>query len=255
LGKSGYLPDISSNFGFWREYSVNALRENNYQSAQAGLYNLNQCLTDDYLVRISTKEYEEEERDKTVFQCSHCTMEQKEIINKGEEDEKIKITTVPTEILHSGIDIFEKPSSLIERAILGLSTSPLIKKRRVSIPFPDTSNFGFGVSNPRKNSMSRKYWICPECNEENFQTNNQWNIVKTIREKPYSLGVVPEPPLEPPQLAHALGYPSKFKIWFFRFLEEIQTSMVRYRIEFVSQNGREMDDSGYRDKGDSNGHN
>jgi len=47
-----------------------------------------------------------------------------------------------------------------------------------------------------------------------------------------------------------LGYPEKFTRWFYNFLEEIQAKMVLYRIEFVSQNGHEMTDTGYKDTGD-----
>lgn len=247
MGKSGYLPSISAEFLFWKQYSVNCLSDENYQGAQAGLYNLNQCLTDEYVVTISTKQYNEEMKDMTVFQCEHCTMERKEILHKGEEDEIIKISKVPTEIHYSKIEILEKKCTTLEKAILGFSKNePNIQNLNLETSFADRIAFQrYSTSND-----TRKYFICPKCNSENFQKEGQWNTIKSIREQPFSLGVVPEPPLKPPYLSDSLGYPKKFKVWFYNFLEEIQAKMVLYRIEYVSQTGHDMEDTTFKDKGD-----
>jgi hypothetical protein len=107
---------------------------------------------------------------------------------------------------------------------------------------------GFTVSQKSKSTI--KYWVCPECKEDNYQKEGSWNTVKSIRERPFSLGVIQEPPKKPKHLANALGYPDKFSKWFFGFLEEIQAKMVLYRIEYVSINGHEMEDTTFKDKGD-----
>ena len=249
MGKSGYLPDVSSQFSFWREYAVNSLREDSYESAQAGLYNLNHCLTDEYLVRISTNDYEELVSDRTVFQCDHCTMQQTEIINKGQEDEKIKVTTVPTEIHYTRMKIFETNCSAVDQLLLGLSKVPDFKNKS-DVKTSSMNSLVQGYQTKTKNCNTKKYWICPDCNQENFQIDGEWNTVKSVREEPFTLGVITEPPKKPKHLANSLGYPEKFTRWFYNFLEEIQAKMVLYRIEFVSQNGHEMTDTGYKDTGD-----
>ena len=249
MGKSGYLPDVSSQFGFWREYAVNSLREKSYESAQAGLYNLNQCLTDEYLVKISTKEYEELVADKTVFQCGFCTMQQKIIINEGQEDEKVKLVTSPTEIHYTKIQIHETNCSAVEQLLLGFTT-PTEFQNKSNVKTLSMDSLINGFKKKYEHRTTKKYWVCPECQNDNFQKDGQWDTVKSIREEPFTLGVVPEPPKKPHHLANSLGYPEKFTRWFYNFLEEIQAKMVLYRIEFVSQNGHEMTDTGYKDPGD-----
>jgi len=223
LGKSGYLPDVSSQFAFWREYAVNSLVRKDYDGARAGLYNLNQCLTDEYLIKISTGNYNKLMRNNTVFQCNHCTMIQKITTNKGEEDESIKEIIVPTEIHFSKVEFFYIYGSSIESLIYG--------HQKIEV------------------------WACPKCKNVNQENNNEWNVIKPIREKPFSLGVVPDPPIRLPGLSNRMTFKDQFQGWFYNFLEEIQASMVKYRIEYVTQNNHEMEDSGYRDKGDSNAHN
>ena len=54
LGKSGYLPDISSAFSFWRAYAVNRLDQKDYNGATSGLYNINSLLTENYIISIDS---------------------------------------------------------------------------------------------------------------------------------------------------------------------------------------------------------
>ena len=250
MGKSGFLPDVSSQFAFWREYAVNALREHNHESAQAGLYNLNQCLTDEYLVRISNEEYSELISDRIVFQCGHCTMENKEIINKGEENEKNKVTIVPTEIHYLKMEIYERQLSITEKLLFSFrEDTDKIKFRNNSLTTSmNVMMNGFTVSQNTKTTI--KYWVCPECHQDNFQKDGEWNTIKSIREQPFTLGVIPEPPKKQKHLSQFLGYPQKFNKWFYNFLEELQAKLVLYRIEYVSQNGHEMIEPEYKDKGD-----
>jgi len=254
LTKSGYLPSISGEFLFWKQYAVNSLKESNFEAAQAGLYNLNQCLTDEYVVKISDSSYDDQVSDRTVFQCNHCTMEQKEVINKGEEDEHIKIKTIPTEIHYTKMKIFERNLSTDENFIRSFSQDVEKIKFRDDYKTSSMDNLVRGFTLSQKNINIIKYWICPECKEDNYQTDGQWNTVKSVREQPFALGVIQEPPKKPKHLANALGYPDKFSKWFFGFLEEIQAKMVLYRIEYVSVNGHEMAEPEFKDRGD-NGNN
>lgn len=72
MGKSGYLPDISSSFGFWRGYAVNCLQDKDWRGAIGGLNNLNSLLTEDYIVTINTEEYIRQTKELYSYQCSFC---------------------------------------------------------------------------------------------------------------------------------------------------------------------------------------
>ena len=217
MGKSGYLPDISSSFGFWRTYAVNKIEKKDYNGASAGLYNLNGCLTDEYVVTISTRGYEKAVQEQSYFQCDHCTMEIEEISNKGEDDEVREKITIPSEIPYNEVEILEMISPLVEGIITGNKTI--------------------------------KIWVCPKCKKDNVM-GDAWNIITPTKEKPYYLKIVPECPIKLSGLSTRLGWDSKFSKWFYNFLEEIQVSMKNYRVEYISQTGHDMEDTGFKDKGD-----
>ena len=72
LGKSGYLPDISSAFGFWRSYSVNAVEKKDYNAAASGLNNINSLLTEEYIITVNTTKYNESVDENITYQCRSC---------------------------------------------------------------------------------------------------------------------------------------------------------------------------------------
>ena len=198
------------------------MRQKDYDGAIAGLYNLNGCLTGDYIVTISNRDYEKSTHVENFFQCNFCTMTIDEIVNKDQEDEFKKKIEVPTEIPYNKIEIFDMILSTIEGLVLG--------------------------------SKTVKAWICPNCKKENTK-DNEWNIIIPKKEKPFYRKVVPEPPIRRHGLSTKLGYNDKFSDWFYNFLEEIQVSMRDYRIEYISQTGHDMEDTGFKDKGDEIGNN
>jgi len=217
LEKTDYLLDISSSFGFWRNYAVNKITQKDYNGASVGLYNLNWCLTEEYVITISTPEYDKAVQDQSYFQCDHCTMMLEEITNKGKDNETRVKTEVPTEIPYNNVKIFELINPLIDSIISG--------------------------------NQIQKVWICPKCKKENVM-NGEWNIITPTKEKPYYLKIVPECPVRLSGISTRLGWDNKFSNWFYNFLEEIQVSMKQYRIEYIAQNGHDMEDSGFKDKGD-----
>ncbi len=75
LGKSGYLPDISSAFSFWRSYSVNCLDHENYNGAASGLNNINSLLTEDYIISVDTTQYKKQTGENIVYLCPSCEKE------------------------------------------------------------------------------------------------------------------------------------------------------------------------------------
>jgi len=72
LGKSGYLPDISSTFAFWRANAIISYKENNLHGAEAALYNINACLTEEYIIEINTAQYEKEIHEAITYECVFC---------------------------------------------------------------------------------------------------------------------------------------------------------------------------------------
>lgn len=219
IGKSGYLPDISSSFAFWRTFVVNSLEKKNWDGAKAGLNSLNACLTDEYVITISTKEHDQALREQSYFQCGYCTMMLEEIVNKGEDDENKIQYEVPTEIPIHEVKIFDMILSPIEIVI--------------------------------RRSNTVKIWICPSCYNENKMNNGEWNTVTSRKEKPFYLKIVPDPPIKLGGIANRLGWDKTFSDWAYNFLEEIQVSMKFYRIEYIHQNGMDMiEDSSFKDKGD-----
>ena len=218
IGKSGYLPDISSSFNFWRTYTVNCMKQKDYHGARAGVYNLNACLTEEYVITISTKEYEKSLLDQSFFQCDYCTMEIDEIINKGEEDEQKNKIEVPTEIPYKDVKILELLIPSIDSLITG--------------------------------SQTAKVWVCPSCKKENVK-KTEWNIITPTKEQPFYRKIVPECPMRLDGVSTRLGWDKHFSDWCYNFLEEIQVQMKFYRIEYISQTGHDMEDSGFKDKGDA----
>jgi len=213
MGKSGYLPDISYNFGFYRTLAVNSLQRRDYASARSSLFNLNGCLGEEYLVSINSERYGQLSKDQSVYLCNNCTMSFEKIVNKGEENEYTKEIQIPTEILTSDLKVYNLRLPFIESILL--------------------------------KSQSEKVWTCPECREVNKMKNTRKVIPE--RESPYYLKVIPECPVRGTGLDRK--FPTKFEGWFWNFLEEINWQEVLYRKEYKNQNDGE-DMEVYRDKGD-----
>ncbi|KAF6247502.1 hypothetical protein C6990_03340 [Nitrosopumilus sp. b3] len=75
MGKSGYLPDISSGFTFWRSYAVNCLKDKDYNGATSGLHNINALLTEDYIVSVDTEAYNKQTEENIFYECGFCKKE------------------------------------------------------------------------------------------------------------------------------------------------------------------------------------
>lgn len=214
-GKSGYLPDISGEFKYFKTYALNELRQRNYNGVYSGLMNLNRCLGDEYKVTISTSLYEKQSSLSAVYLCNFCTKEEKKIINKGEEDEHTELVEVPTRIPIDKVTIENEILSLIDSIF--------------------------------ERNETRKVWVCPECEKTNLVSETDKIVPE--RTKPYSLVVVPDCPMKLNGLANRKTFDREFERWANLFLEEITSQEVLYRTEWKAQNeGDEM--IAYKDKGD-----
>ena len=177
---------------------------------------MNACLTPEYQVTISDREYSQQTDDRTVVQCNFCEMEIEKIINKGEDDEYVKKMNIPTELKYSKIKFFNLLVPPMEKL--------LTRNKTV------------------------KAWECPECHKVNRLSDTV--IIDEEVQFPYYRKVVPTSPIRTSGLSTRLGFHEKFTKWFFQFSEELEHQLSLYRIEYVSQNDRDMADTGFLDKGD-----
>lgn len=72
MGKSGYLPDISSSFSFYRAFAINSIQNKDWRGAVSALYNINSLLTEDYVITIDSDEYEKEIKESYALECPYC---------------------------------------------------------------------------------------------------------------------------------------------------------------------------------------
>ena len=210
--RSGYLPNIAQNFGYYKNLAINCLQRKDFDGARSALMNLNTSLGNDYLVNISTEQYEDAVKTQLMFQCSGCFQTEKKIINEGEDDEYTKEIQVPSEIPDEQVKVFDMILPLIASVV--------------------------------QDSKTKRVWFCPKCNHEN-------DMVSTVkfmseRQRPYFLKVVPDSPISRRGLDRQ--FPHKFGQWFYNFLEEITAQEVLYRKEYVSQHGEDMPT--FKDTGD-----
>lgn len=210
--RSGYLPNIAQNFGYYKNLAINSLQRKDYDGARSALMNLNTSLGNEYLVNISTEQYEEAVKTQLMFQCSNCFQAEKKIMNEGEDDEYTKEIQVPSEIPDEQVQVFEMYLPLIASVV--------------------------------QDSKTKRVWFCPKCNNE----NSMKSTVKFMseRQRPYYLKVVSDSPISKRGLDRQ--FPHKFAQWFYNFLEEITSQEVLYRKEYVSQHGEDMPT--FKDAGD-----
>ena len=83
MPKVGYLPDISKNFGYFRNIAIDFLIRENYEGARSGIFNLNECLGIDYMVSVDDREYKTQMKEHSFYQCNFCTMTITKLTNKG----------------------------------------------------------------------------------------------------------------------------------------------------------------------------
>ena len=210
--RSGYLPNIAQNFGYYKNLAINSLQRKDYDGARSALMNLNTSLGNDYLVNISTEQYEDAIKTQLMYQCSNCFQTEKKIINEGEDDEYTKEIQVPSEIPDKEVEVFDMILPLIASVV--------------------------------QNAKTQRVWFCPKCNYENHMATTA--KIMAERQKPYYLKIVPDSPVSKRGLDR--DFPFKFGLWFYNFLEEITAQEVLYRKEYVSQHGEDMPT--FKDTGD-----
>lgn len=219
MGKAGYLPDISGRFNQWTAYANAQLENRNYLGSTAGLMNMNALLDEDHRVTVNTKQYDRQMDTGTLYCCNHCEMKVKEKVNEGEEDEHFEYRNVKREVPSSEVTVFDLKTILMEDVLTG-----------------------------RK---SNKSWRCNHC--KNYNRITETEIIVPQREQPFYLGIVPESPRKISGLSNRLGFHDNYLKWFHNFQEELEHSMMIYRVDYIQEHGQDMAEFGLKmDKGDGN---
>ena len=219
MGKAGYLPDISGRFNQWTAYANLQLEKRNYIGSTAGLMNMNALLDEDHRVTVNSKQYDKQMDTGTLYCCNHCQMQVKEKVNEGEEDERIEYRNVKREVQSSDVVVFDLKTILMEDVLTG-----------------------------RK---SNKSWRCIHC--KNYNKIVETEIIVPQREKPFYLGIVSEAPRRISGLSNRLGFHDNYLKWFHNFQEELEHSLMIYRVDYIQEHGQDMAEFGLKmDKGDSN---
>jgi hypothetical protein len=89
-------------------------------------------------------------------------------------------------------------------------------------------------------------WNCAKCNKPNLTKNTK--VIRERQQEPYYLKVVPECPIRTSGLQNRLGYHQKFAKWFYKYLEELEYELGRYRVEYAAQ--MDSDDGDFDDVSD-----
>jgi hypothetical protein len=217
MAKSGYLPDLSGVFTSWRDVYKKALTSGNWKDASLALHNMNGALDEDYRLPISSEMWKNNVEGFIVWRCKNCTTTEKKTINKGDDDEYEKEIEVPTTSKRSEIRIFQRRNNTV-------------------------------VSFLAEEEIT-KMWECPKClssdSVKNAEQENQ------TYPSPHYRGCIYDEPSRPlTGLAMRRGaYPRSMEAWCRNYSIELEHQLAVYRIEYIRQNGHDMEDSGYKDDG------
>ena len=218
LARSGYLPDVSSVFGSWRDTYKKAMSSGNWDLAALSLHNMNGALDVDYQLPISNEIWEEKKESCIVWKCNNCTTTETKIINKGKEDEYKKEVQVPTCSKYEDIRTYDEQCSLELQILSGQKT--------------------------------RHMWVCPKCTESSSVEKTEKEMQKYP--SPHYRGCIYEQPAKPKLgLMQRRGtYPAQMEAWCTNYSMELEHQLANYRLEYVAEHGHDMEDSGFKDDGD-----
>lgn len=218
MPKSGWLPDVSSVFAYWRTKYIEAMNSKSWDEASLSLHNMNGALDTDYRLPISDEEWNKQNDGYVVWKCNECTTTQKKVMNEGEDNEYIKEIQVPTTSRREDIKVFEERSSQVVQILSGEKT--------------------------------RKMWTCPKCGNVDSVKHVKSEMIRY--QTPHFRGCIYSEPQRPlTGLERRRGeYPQYMRKWARNYSMELEHRLAVYRLEYIKQNGHDMEDSGYQDKGD-----
>jgi len=89
------------------------------------------------------------------------------------------------------------------------------------------------------NCKDQTIWICPKCKTEN--PTNKTTFTQTVLDKPYYLGVVPDPPNRRDGLIDRFGFDQRYKKWCWQMLYELEEKMAQFRDDNWNRGEEEFD--------------
>ncbi len=213
-GKVGFLPDISKKFNYFMDLANRNLEYFNYNLAGSYLFNVNSCLPEDYIITIDDKAYNQLTLESKFYECGNCKTEIEEVINEGEEDERRKKRKIPTRIPLNEIKIIDYHLTSFDSFVTGNKTI--------------------------------KVFYCPKCDEVNPIIGA--NIVRLELAKPFFSRVYYSQPKRGLGISTRQIFPIVYKKWHFGLVDNLNRTMVDYRMEYKSIMGNEMEEPLYQQK-------
>lgn len=88
-------------------------------------------------------------------------------------------------------------------------------------------------------SKQERVWQCPKCKFENIASKT--TFTQTVLDKPYYLGVVPDPPSRQDGLSDRFGFTTRYKKWCWQMLYELEERMAQFRDDNWNRGDEEYD--------------
>jgi hypothetical protein len=213
----GKLPDLSSKYVYHLTRALNCLDRKDWIGAATGLHALNSVLPDEYQIKTDSIEYNNKLKTEVLYCCTNkdCTMEVKELVDEGTDEEHVETKQVRTE------------------------------NRIGDIKFHTCYNNEFDIM--FSGEKQSRCWTCPKC--DNIAKVRDTKIIKPELQQPFFLRVVPE---EPPKfgLERGINYEGQFKRWFANYYHELENAARDVRIDYVGMMEMPIEGNLPQDKGD-----
>jgi len=209
------LPDLNSKFILYTREAINAWKNQNYDSAIGSLNAFNGLLPETetpgkYRVLVDTQEYERRTKQDLVMFCKYCEPD----IYKDDRN-VIDWNTVKTVNYHT-TKILKVMPVLAVRVLTGLEYEEI--------------------------------WYCKECNKENYI--KETIMLQRILKDPSFIAIVPKPPNKNNGIIDRSQFYTKFSVWFWTFLTELEAQGAKYRQEYVPKTGEEQEQIVIEDSGE-----
>lgn len=191
------LPDLNTGYIKYRNKILESVDSGKFLNAIGSLYAENGMLPKDYQVKINDDIFNDLIKHNTIVKCNNCTSEYPTVKDATKSEER------QTEHNFEDIRVYTSVLDSDLSFILGKDLD--------------------------------KLWLCPKCNKTNRLTASKF--IKTALEKPFFLGVVPNPPQRKDGIDDKQTYYKKIRKWVWNFLDELEYKMGEYRRNYVPKNG------------------
>lgn len=98
------------------------------------------------------------------------------------------------------------------------------------------------------NVSNVKIWVCPQCNKDNELEETK--LIQKILKDPSFITVVPKPPTRKDGIIDRTQFHTKFTVWFWTFLTELEAQAARFRQDYKPQGSGEEEFLDSQDTGE-----